>query len=117
MFRSLKQISTKNTPESIAEGLRRGGNDYITKPVDKDVLLARIHNQLMICHTCRMVSSSPHRVVTMLMQYIQVCKNSQISGKDDIFVCDTCKHTTPKPVRHAVTDMVTDLVNEPPNSM
>lgn len=48
-------VSAKSQPQHIVEGLSKGANDYMAKPINRDELLARIRAQLMICHTCRMV--------------------------------------------------------------
>jgi DNA-binding response OmpR family regulator len=48
-------VSAKSSPRHIVEGLSKGANDYMAKPINRDELLARIRAQLMICHTCRMV--------------------------------------------------------------
>lgn len=39
-------ITAKNTPTDIVVGLELGANDYVTKPFNNQVLLARIRNQL-----------------------------------------------------------------------
>lgn len=39
-------LSAMATPEDIAYGLQRGANDYITKPVEAAVILARVNTQL-----------------------------------------------------------------------
>jgi signal transduction histidine kinase/ligand-binding sensor domain-containing protein/class 3 adenylate cyclase/CheY-like chemotaxis protein len=41
-------LSAKNQPEDINTGLSVGANDYISKPVDRKVLLARVSNLLML---------------------------------------------------------------------
>lgn len=46
-------VSAKTRPEQIAEGLSKGANDYMTKPVNKQELLARIHVHLMVCQMCK----------------------------------------------------------------
>lgn len=108
-------VSAKNRPENIVEGLSRGANDYVSKPVNKNELLARIRAQLMICHSCRMV-----------------CKAS--GSSDDDYMCESCKQSKGKIIRRykssllllnayhsrsrrASLDFVTDLVNEPPNTL
>ena len=48
-------VSAKGEPEHVVQGLSKGANDYIAKPIKSNELLARIRAQLMICHTCRMV--------------------------------------------------------------
>ncbi|NRA72226.1 MAG: hybrid sensor histidine kinase/response regulator [Gammaproteobacteria bacterium] len=39
-------VTAKNSPEELSYGFSIGAADYITKPVHKDILLARIENQL-----------------------------------------------------------------------
>lgn len=39
-------ITAKNTPTDIVVGLELGANDYVTKPFNNQVLIARIRNQL-----------------------------------------------------------------------
>lgn len=39
-------VSVKETQEDIVKGLEAGANDYITKPIDMRILLARIHTHL-----------------------------------------------------------------------
>ena len=41
-------VTARNDSACIADGLDRGANDYITKPVDLVVALARIRNQLAL---------------------------------------------------------------------
>lgn len=41
-------LSAKNQPEDINTGLNVGANDYISKPVDRKVLMARVSNLLML---------------------------------------------------------------------
>src|SRR5690606_18485807 len=55
VFKKLKEVdpelviimfTSQDTPESIARGLNIGADDYITKPVDTSVLLARLKARL-----------------------------------------------------------------------
>lgn len=39
-------VTAKSQSRDVVEGLRAGANDYVTKPVDVDILLARIETQL-----------------------------------------------------------------------
>ncbi len=48
-------VTTKSEGVDIAEGLISGANDYVTKPVDRRVLLARIENQLAVSRFQRQV--------------------------------------------------------------
>lgn len=41
-------LSARNQPEDIVLGLEVGANDYLTKPINKDELLARIQTHLQI---------------------------------------------------------------------
>jgi two-component system sensor histidine kinase ChiS len=41
-------LSARNQPEDIVLGLEVGANDYLTKPISKDELLARIHTHLQL---------------------------------------------------------------------
>ncbi|HZZ78975.1 MAG TPA: response regulator transcription factor, partial [Gemmataceae bacterium] len=41
--RHLILLTSRDSPEFIVEGLRAGASDYVTKPFDKDELLARIN--------------------------------------------------------------------------
>ena len=43
-------VTALNDSSHIATGLDRGANDYITKPIDFVVALARIRNQLALRH-------------------------------------------------------------------
>jgi signal transduction histidine kinase len=46
-------VTTKARGEDVRVGLEVGANDYITKPVDKQILLGRIKNQLDFAETRR----------------------------------------------------------------
>lgn len=41
-------VSARTENEDVLEGLRVGANDYVTKPIDREILLARIENQLSL---------------------------------------------------------------------
>lgn len=41
-------LSAKNQPEDINTGLAVGANDYISKPIDRSILMARVSNLLML---------------------------------------------------------------------
>lgn len=41
-------LSAKNQPEDINTGLAVGANDYVSKPIDRKILMARVSNLLML---------------------------------------------------------------------
>ncbi len=41
-------VTAKSQSRDVVEGLRAGANDYVTKPIDRDVLLARMETHLRI---------------------------------------------------------------------
>jgi len=41
-------LSAKNQPEDINTGLSIGANDYISKPIDRSILMARVSNLLLL---------------------------------------------------------------------
>jgi CheY-like chemotaxis protein len=67
-------VSARGKPEHIAEvkscnyatiakllqGLSKGANDYIVKPVNKNELLARIRLHISICLSCKMLCEKNH---------------------------------------------------------
>lgn len=54
-------VSARDASDSIAEAINTGANDYITKPVDFPVALARINTQLEILRTHRKLKISEER--------------------------------------------------------
>ncbi len=39
-------VTTRGEAESMAAGFESGGNDYLTKPIDSDTLLAKVRDHL-----------------------------------------------------------------------
>lgn len=104
-------VSAKNKPENIVEGLSKGANDYIGKPINKHELLARIRAQLMICHTCKLARKKP------------VDGNTNV---DDIFICDSCRSSLANKSltgtftygpRFSSQELLLTLLHDPPNCM
>jgi DNA-binding response OmpR family regulator/signal transduction histidine kinase len=104
-------VSAKNKPENIVEGLSKGANDYIGKPINKHELLARIQAQLMICHTCKLARKKP------------VDGNSV---SDDVFICDSCRSSLANKSltgtftygsRLTSQEQLLSLLHDPPNCM
>ena len=54
-------VSARDASESIADAITQGANDYITKPVDFPVALARIHTQLDVQKTHQQLKESEER--------------------------------------------------------
>ncbi len=46
--------TSKDQSDDIVEGLRRGANDYVTKPIDLPVLLARLNIHLQLKHLAQL---------------------------------------------------------------
>lgn len=104
-------VSAKNKPENIVEGLSKGANDYIGKPINKHELLARIRAQLMICHTCKLARKKPV---------------DSTSTNDDIFICDSCRSSLANKSltgtytygpRFSSQELLLSLLHDPPNCM
>lgn len=104
-------VSAKNKPENIVEGLSKGANDYIGKPINKHELLARIRAQLMICHTCKLARKKPVDGDT---------------NTDDIFICDSCRSSLANKSltgtftygpRLSSQELLLSLLHDPPNCM
>src|SRR5207249_7751248 len=51
-----------NQSEDVVEALRRGANDYVTKPIDFPVLLARIQTQLSLRRAVEQVQRLERRL-------------------------------------------------------
>lgn len=43
-------LTAKTDPDDLVEGFKAGGLDYITKPFNKEELLARVNNQISLAH-------------------------------------------------------------------
>jgi len=54
-------VSARDGSDSIAEAITKGANDYITKPVDFPVALARIHTQLDVMRAHQKLKVSEER--------------------------------------------------------
>ncbi len=42
-------VTAKDEAQDVVDALRNGANDYITKPVNMDIAIARIKTQLQVC--------------------------------------------------------------------
>lgn len=88
-------VTALNDSKDVAEALNLGANDYITKPVDRTVLLARVQTQTALIHAYEQVTTLAHDVsrrnkflLKMLGRYVtdEVTENilhspSDVGGK------------------------------------
>lgn len=65
-------LSAKDKPENIVKGLEFGANDYLTKPISKQELLARVNN----LNTLKK-SIIEHNELNVLKQELQIAHNMQ----------------------------------------
>lgn len=72
-------ITAKNQINDIITGLEAGANDYLSKPVHKKELLARIRTQMQLCQleTLRQLSDEYRQKVDELNQTLQTLKRTQ----------------------------------------
>ena len=85
-------MTADNTPESVAKGFREGASEYITKPINREIVEARINRVL---HLSRLQKSLQHevrlrtmadkernqRVATVFEQIVNALANT-ITAKD-----------------------------------
>ncbi|MFA5518797.1 MAG: SpoIIE family protein phosphatase [Spirochaetota bacterium] len=67
-------LTAKNTNEDIITGLGLGANDYITKPFDKDQLLARVRNYVSLKKAVE-----EQNALLAIRQELDIAKNIQLS--------------------------------------
>lgn len=73
-------LTAKNQVQDIVTGLNLGANDYLSKPVAKDELLARIRTQIDICLLlAENMRLSAEVEVTRKMQQMLLPKKSELS--------------------------------------
>jgi len=53
-------LTARSQPEDIVTGLKAGANDYLTKPVNREELLARIQTQLKLKESIRRLKENEH---------------------------------------------------------
>ena len=46
-------VTAKDSPDDVASALKLGANDYLAKPVNIDIAMARIETQLSVCDLYR----------------------------------------------------------------
>ncbi|MCI1858491.1 MAG: response regulator [Sporolactobacillus sp.] len=105
-------ITAANDENSIINGFKYGGQDYITKPYNADELVARVKSQLKIAQQSRKLSqaykeleyfsySASHELkspILIINQLIHILKEQQLSEKDktELFehLDEKCKQST-----------------------
>ena len=61
-------IASQGTPREMVRALDLGANDYVTKPIDFDVLWARLTNQLMQKQAAEFLRSAQHSLEKQIKQ-------------------------------------------------
>src|SRR5580704_929829 len=61
-------VTSRDAPHDIVEALREGANDYVTKPIDVEVLLARVGTHVILKRTAESLEESNHRLVQVNSQ-------------------------------------------------
>ncbi len=67
-------LTAKNTSEDMITGLSLGANDYITKPFDKDQLLARVRNYVSLKKAIE-----EQNALIAIRQELDIARNIQLS--------------------------------------
>lgn len=70
---------------TIKKGLSKGANDYITKPVNKNELLARIRLHISMCLSCKVVCEKNHQHTP------QNLNTPDTDNFVEINICESCK--------------------------
>jgi sigma-B regulation protein RsbU (phosphoserine phosphatase) len=55
-------VTSRNAPQDMVDALREGANDYVVKPIDIDVLLARIGTHVILKRTAESLEESNRRL-------------------------------------------------------
>ncbi len=69
-------IAPQGSPREMVQALDLGANDYVTKPIDFDVLWARLTNQLMQKQAAEFLRSAKHSLEKQIKQRTSELKSS-----------------------------------------
>jgi sigma-B regulation protein RsbU (phosphoserine phosphatase) len=72
-FRSRSQlpvimVTSRDNPQDVVDALREGANDYVTKPIDIDVVLARIGTHVILKRTSESLEESNRQLALANLQ-------------------------------------------------
>ena len=89
-------LTAKNQTANLVEGLESGANDYLTKPISKDELLARLKTQIRVKDLqaerlkrekaeleCKM-AEAVNKVITDSIQYAKIIQTSLLPNMVDV---------------------------------
>ena len=79
-------IASQGTPREMVRALDLGANDYVTKPIDFDVLWARLTNQLMQKQAAEFLRSAQHSLEKQIKQRTAELKASNQQLEKEIKV-------------------------------
>ena len=55
-------VTSLDSPQDVVDALREGANDYVTKPIDVEVLLARVGTHVILKRTAESLEESNRRL-------------------------------------------------------
>ncbi|MBE9040138.1 response regulator, partial [Oscillatoriales cyanobacterium LEGE 11467] len=90
-------VTAKNQVADVVEGLSAGANDYLTKPVNKQELLARLKTHLSLSHLTAAYSSFvPHEFLKCLNKesILDISLGNQVKQEMSILFSDIRSFTT-----------------------
>ena len=79
-------VASQSSPREMVQALDLGANDYVTKPIDFDVLWARLTNQLMQKQAAEFLRSAQHRLEKEIKQRTAELKASNQQLEKEIGV-------------------------------
>ncbi len=101
-------IASQGSPREMVQALDLGANDYVTKPIDFDVLWARLTNQLMQKQAAEFLRSAKHSLEIQIKQRTAELKSTNERLEKEIKVR---LQTEDKLQKQASYDELTGLPN------